>query len=65
MVSTTINRNAQRAFTLQEWWNAKSETFSQLCGEEFTHKEVALAHVGTVAFILLLGVAGWLEGGAL
>ena len=53
---------------LKQWWNAKSETFTQLCatekGETFTHGQVVLANLGVVLFLLILGVAGWLEGGA-
>ena len=60
----TINRTAQRAQSFKEWLDAKSEMYSRLCGEEFTHKEVLLANVGAVIFIIILGVAGWLEGGA-
>ena len=47
------------------WLGAKSETFSRLCGEDFTRKEVLLANLGFVAFILLLGIIGSMEGGAL
>ena len=50
------------------WWNAKSVTFTRLFateeGEAFTHGQVVLAHLGVLLFILILGVAGWLEGGA-
>ncbi len=61
----TINRTVQRALAIQTWLNAKSETFTAMCGEEFTHKEVLLANIGAVIFIIILGVAGWLGGGAL
>lgn len=47
------------------WLGAKSKTFSALCGEEFTHKEVLLAHAACVLFIVVCGVAEWLKGGAL
>ena len=47
------------------WLNAKSKTFSALCGEDFTHKEVLLAHAACMLLIVICGVAGWLEGGAL
>ena len=47
------------------WFNAKSDTFSALCGEDFTHKEVLLAHAACMLLIVICGVAGWLEGGAL
>ena len=70
MVSTTtIVRNAQRASTLQEWWDTKSAWYSRLCGEEFTHGEVINVHVGIVAMFLmgalLNALATWLEGGAI
>ena len=52
----------------RSWWQGKSETFSQLCsteeGETFTHGQVVLANMGVVLFLVVLGVAGWLEGGA-
>ena len=40
------------------WLNQKSETFALLTGEDFTHREVLLVHIGMLAFILLLGIAG-------
>ena len=69
-------RTAQRSFTLKDWasekrkkvkaWlNAESKTFSALCGEQFTHKEVLLAQLSIVGLLLACGVAEWLEGGAL
>ena len=52
----------------RKWWNSKSETFSQLCateeGETFTRGQVVLANLGVLLFLVVLGVAGWLEGGA-
>ena len=52
----------------RRWWDGKSETFSQLCateeGEAFTHGQVVLANMGVLLFLVVLGVAGWLEGGA-
>lgn len=47
------------------WLGAKSKTFSALCGEDFTHKEVLLANAACVLLIVACGVAEWLEGGAL
>lgn len=47
------------------WLGAKSKTFSALCGEDFTHKEVLLAHAACVLLIVACGVAEWLGGGAL
>ena len=55
--------------TARAWWNAESETFTRICatdeGETFTHGEVVLAHLATVALLLISMVAEWLEGGAL
>ena len=45
------------------WLNAKSKTFSALCGEDFTHKEVLIAHAACMLLIVICGVVGWLEGG--
>ena len=45
------------------WLGAKSKTFSALCGEDFTHKEVLIAHAACMLLIVICGVAGWLEGG--
>ena len=54
--------------SLECWLGRKSETFTALCGSEgdvFTHGDVAKAHLGFLALVLTLCVAGWLEGGAL
>ena len=48
---------------LYGWLNAKSETFSMLCGETFTHGEVLAAHAAVVVLLLACGLAEWLEGG--
>lgn len=45
------------------WLGANSKTFSTLCGEDFTHKEVLIAHAACMLLIMICGVAGWLEGG--
>lgn len=52
---------------LKTWWREQSQTFTALCGTEgdtFTHGDVVKTVLGLAAFILILGVAGWLEGGA-
>lgn len=49
---------------INSWWNAKSETFSRLCDDTFTHGEVILTNIGLLAFFIFLGFVGWLEGGA-
>ena len=53
--------------SLKQWWNARSETFTALCGTEgdtFTHGDVVKAHALLAGLFLILCVAGWLEGGA-
>ena len=47
------------------WLSAKSESFSALCGEDFTRKEVLIAHVACALLVVACGVAEWLEGGAI
>ena len=47
------------------WLGARSKTFSALCGEDFTHQEVVIAHAAVVLLVLACGFAEWLEGGAL
>lgn len=47
------------------WLGAKSKTFSALCGEDITHKEVIIAHAALMLLIVVCGVAAWLEGGVL
>lgn len=53
-----------KMLTVKEWLNAKSETFSRLCQEDFTRKEVILAHLGAVVLVLVCMLASWIEGGA-
>ena len=71
---TMIGRSSERASlsgvegfvkNCKEWLNAKSETFSALCGENFTRREVLMAHAACAAIVVACGVAEWLEGGAL
>lgn len=47
------------------WLGAQSKTFSALCGEDITHKEVIIAHAAFMLLIVVCGVAAWLEGGVL
>lgn len=47
------------------WLGAQSKTFSALCGEDVTHKEVIIANAAFMLLIVVCGVAAWLEGGAL
>lgn len=46
------------------WLNAKSETFSKLCGETFTHKEVLLTHLYIIGLILACSLAEALSAAA-
>ena len=46
---------------LREWLNAKSETFTALCGSEgdvFTHGDVVKAHLCLAAVLTLIGIGG-------
>lgn len=65
MATLTINRAARRTLTIREWLGRKNESFSTLCGEEFTNQHVLLAQLYCIALIALCCVAEWLEGGAL
>ena len=65
---SVLSRVERTVKNLKVWWQSTSETFTALCGTEgdvFTHGDVVKAHLYLAAFIFLLGVAGWLEGGAL
>lgn len=75
-MQTTTLRTAQRSFSFRDWANEKrnkfsqwfdgeSATFSRLCSERFTHKEVVYAHLFLVVLLAACCVAEWLEGGAL
>lgn len=40
-----------------KWLNGRSETVSKFCDEDFTRKEVIKAHLGLIAFFLVMGFA--------
>ena len=65
MATLTINRASRRTLAIHEWLSRKNQIFSTLCGEEFTNKNVLLAHLFCIGLIAACFVAGWLEGGAL
>ena len=46
---------------LNLWLAKKSEPFSQLCGENFTNKEVVLAHIGIIILIAVCCLAEWIN----
>jgi hypothetical protein len=56
------------ASAISEWLNAESKSFTAMCGESFTHAEVIMTAIGTVAILWMTGmavyVANWLAGGA-
>ena len=41
-----------------EWMRRNNMTFSAIAGETFTNAEVVYTHIGLVAFLIVLGVAG-------
>lgn len=57
------------ASAISEWLDAESKSFTAICGEKFTHAEVIMTAVGTVAVLyvsaLAVVVASWLAGVAL
>lgn len=42
----------------QNWMKQKNAMFSAIAGEQFTNADVIYTHIGLVAFILVLGIAG-------
>lgn len=50
------------------WLSSESKSFTALCGESFTHGEVIMTAIGTVAilYLAIIGtwIANWLAGGA-
>lgn len=53
--------------SIKKWWYAKSDLFTTMCatepGETFTNGEVVIAHIVLVAFLIIAGIAGAMEGG--
>lgn len=44
--------------SVASWLQGKSETFSSLCGEDFTRREVLLAHAVAVGLQAIAGIGG-------
>ncbi len=65
MKALLLDRTAQRAFAIRGWLEAKSPLFSGICQEEITHREVIVGHAYAVVLLLIIGLAGTLEGGGL
>jgi hypothetical protein len=40
------------------WMRRNNMTFSAMAGETFTNAEVVYAHIGLVAFLIIVSVAG-------
>lgn len=38
---------------MKNWYYSRSETFSLLCGEDFTRADVIRIHLGIVAMLLM------------
>ena len=43
---------------IKNWMGNNNMTFSAIAGETFTNAEVVYTHVGLLAFIVILGIAG-------
>lgn len=41
-----------------KWMRRNNMTFSAIAGETFTNAEVVYTHIGLVAFLIVLGLAG-------
>ena len=40
------------------WWQKNNMTFSAITGETFTNAQVVYTHIGLVAFLIVLVIAG-------
>ena len=60
--SVTIREGLARA---SAWLGGKAQTVSALCGEDFTRRDVLLAQAAAAALLIILGIVGSMEGGAL
>jgi hypothetical protein len=56
---------SEKSIRLSQWLRADSPTFTALCGEKFTRKEVLFIHLYAVAIIAACVVVSWLKGGTL
>jgi len=43
---------------IAKWMRRNNMTFSAIAGETFTNAEVVYTHIGLVAFLIIVGVAG-------
>ena len=55
------------AAAITGWLDSESKSFTALCGESFTHAEVIITAIGTMAilYLAIIGtwIANWLAGG--
>lgn len=64
---TTFGYNAEITWAaIRQWWNAPSESFSWLAGEDFTHGQVITANLcfilGLVAIMAAVAILNQLFG---
>lgn len=62
---TVKNWSKELGRNLVKWLATRNEPFTAIAGEKVTNKHVLLAHLYMVALVVVMMVAGWLEGGAL
>lgn len=53
---TKNNKVMKKRF--ENWMAKNNMTFSAICGETFTNREVVYAHIGLVVFLIVVGIAG-------
>lgn len=57
-----MDSGAQLVISFREWWNAKSESFSEMIGEECSHKEVVMTHLVFTAGVVAMAIVGTFFG---
>lgn len=63
MKQAVFRSNAQLAVALREWWLAKSESMSEMIGEECTHGEVIMTNLVFTAGVVAVAILGIIFGG--
>lgn len=56
-ISETKNNKVMKK-NFEKWMAKNNMTFSAICGETFTNREVVYAHLGLVVFLIVVGIAG-------
>ncbi len=63
-VQPSVLSNAERTVkNWRAWWNAKSETMSEMIGEDCTHGEVVLTNLVFTAGMMAVAILGTMIGG--